>query len=224
MRKTAPRGVPWAGRTSTWSEIVPGTAPVRSSGTSTLVQESPGVSPQPCPARAAPRAAAALAPGSAFGNRRCWIPVARVVVEVELAPALELINTLVTSARMAAASRVALHPSVVRPRLTGSELYRFLSSLQAAQRASSRSVARVEVHSKWMHDATERRAFRWTCKSANAVYEATTTSVTDAGPAPALGRGGPTSRAARRARVRARQERQRAHEAPLRCPRSASRA
>jgi hypothetical protein len=36
-----PRGVPAAGRTSTWSVIVPGTTPVRSSGTTTSVQRTP---------------------------------------------------------------------------------------------------------------------------------------------------------------------------------------
>ena len=52
MRKTTPRAGPSAGRVSTCSEIVPGTTPVLSSGTSTCEHRSPGVSPQGVPASA----------------------------------------------------------------------------------------------------------------------------------------------------------------------------
>ena len=46
IRKIAPRGVPGAGTTSTCSETVPGTWPVRSSGTTTWEQTRPAVVPQ----------------------------------------------------------------------------------------------------------------------------------------------------------------------------------
>src|SRR5262249_49413390 len=46
MRKIVPRATPSAGTSSTWSPIVPGTAPVRSMGTATLVQTRPGALPQ----------------------------------------------------------------------------------------------------------------------------------------------------------------------------------
>ena len=64
--RSCPAACPAAGTSSTCSEIVPGTRPVRSSGTTTAEQMRPGVVPH-CDAAASPRSAARRA---ARGQRR----------------------------------------------------------------------------------------------------------------------------------------------------------
>src|SRR5262245_33775619 len=79
-KATAPRW-PGAGRTSTWRPIVPGTAPVRASGTSTVVQRTPfvlhgvsGVAACACPG--ATKAAAASSAGRrARRTRHARVPL-----------------------------------------------------------------------------------------------------------------------------------------------------